>query len=128
MTKTVPCLILACLPLGAAIALLGTLVSAPAAAQVYSVVDIGTLGGENSHATGINESGQVIGVSNEPSGSDHPFFFDSGVLSDLIGPSAADFAFCRNLDNQIVTAPSNINRRYAKRSRQSRRRLRCFFG
>lgn len=47
-----------------AISLVGLATSLPAAAaKMYSITDLGTLGGNYSRATGINDLGQVVGVS-----------------------------------------------------------------
>jgi probable HAF family extracellular repeat protein len=56
------------------------------------LVDIGSLGGSDSYATGINEAGDVVGVSNlgNPNGGYHAFLYSGGVLkdlNDLIDPS-----------------------------------------
>jgi probable HAF family extracellular repeat protein len=49
-----------------------------------SIVDLGTLGGASSNATGINDSSQVVGWAN-PAGSTarHAFLYSGGVMSDL---------------------------------------------
>lgn len=49
------------------------------AASLYSVTDLGTLSGSWSLATGINDSGQVIGYSNYF----RAFFWENGVMTDL---------------------------------------------
>ena len=64
--------------------------SAGAAAQAYSVLDLGTLGGSSSWAYGINASGQVAGYS-ERTGYRHAFITgangkgmtDLGTLGEL---------------------------------------------
>jgi len=51
---------------------------------LYEVVDLSTLGGNTSYATGINESGQVSGFSETPSGNLHAFRWQEGAgLTDL---------------------------------------------
>ena len=55
-----------------------------AQAPKYIVIDLGTLGGTESHARDINERGQVVGVSlNGDSGSYHAFLYSHGSLQDL---------------------------------------------
>ena len=50
----------------------------------YSVTDLGTLsGGGNSWATGINDSGQVVGYAMASSGSYHAFLYSNGKMTDL---------------------------------------------
>ena len=53
------------------------------------LVVLGTLGGRNSRAYAINESGQVIGLSDTPSGEKHVFLWDDGEMIDLT-PEAND--------------------------------------
>ena len=47
------------------------------------MTDMGTLGGSESHATGINDSGQVVGWSYTASGAKHAFLFSNGQMTDL---------------------------------------------
>lgn len=55
-----------------------------AAAGVYSVTDLGTLGGNGTtQAYGINEAGQVVGYSTTASLKYHAFLWDNGVMTDL---------------------------------------------
>ncbi len=49
----------------------------------YSFVDLGTLGGPNSVAYGINALGQVVGESDLPNEIDHAFLYSNGVMTDL---------------------------------------------
>ncbi len=48
--------------------------------RVYEVIDLGTLGGNNSYATGINDSGEVVGGS-----AGRAFLYTDGTIQD-IGP------------------------------------------
>jgi probable HAF family extracellular repeat protein len=45
--------------------------------------DLGTLGGTDSRALGINPRGQVVGVSRTASGVEHAFLWEKGVMTDL---------------------------------------------
>ena len=50
----------------------------------YDLTDLGTLGGTNSFANGINNAGEVVGSSFLPANSDqHPFLYVSGTMHDL---------------------------------------------
>ena len=54
------------------------------AAVNYSVTDLGTLGGNYSRATGINASGQVVGIADTTAaGNNHGFLWSSGSMHDL---------------------------------------------
>jgi probable HAF family extracellular repeat protein len=47
------------------------------------MLDLGTLGGPDTRATGINDGGQVVGVSTLPDGTKHAFLYSQGKLADL---------------------------------------------
>ena len=49
----------------------------------YTIIDLGTLGGNNSYAYGINEVGQVTGVSYTENGNFHSFVWQDGMMTDL---------------------------------------------
>ena len=51
----------------------------------YSIIDLGTLGGNNySKAYGINNSGQIVGYStNTSSGYSRAFLYQNGTMTDL---------------------------------------------
>ena len=48
-----------------------------------TIIDLGTLGGTNSAAFGINESGQVVGYAETISGEEDAFLYTSGTMKDL---------------------------------------------
>lgn len=64
------------------LAILDTM-SHPIFAQQYDVTDLGTLGGDRSMAYAINNTGQVIGISNGSDGTFRPFLWQGGTLIDL---------------------------------------------
>jgi probable HAF family extracellular repeat protein len=47
------------------------------------VIDLGTLGGLNSEAIGINKPGLIVGNSQIASGYVHAFLYSNNVMSDL---------------------------------------------
>jgi probable HAF family extracellular repeat protein len=47
------------------------------------VIDLGTLGGSYSFATGINDLGQVVGISQLTTGGVHAFLWEQGQLTDI---------------------------------------------
>jgi probable HAF family extracellular repeat protein len=49
----------------------------------YTVTDLGTFGGNESRAYGINYAGQVVGTAKTTSGEFHAFSWDKGTLKDL---------------------------------------------
>jgi probable HAF family extracellular repeat protein len=50
----------------------------------YSIIDLGTLGGNSSQATDINASAQVVGTSYAVDNANgHAFFWQNGVMTDL---------------------------------------------
>jgi probable HAF family extracellular repeat protein len=48
-----------------------------------SITDLGTLGGLDSHAHGINDLGHIVGSSLTSSGEEHAFVYINGVMTDL---------------------------------------------
>ncbi len=67
----------------ALLALAGLGLQISALAQSYSILDLGTLGGNYSEARGINNSGQVVGLANTADGNGHAFLYSGGVMTDL---------------------------------------------
>jgi probable HAF family extracellular repeat protein len=47
------------------------------------MTDLGTLGGANSHAYGINNLGQIVGSAQTASGITHAFVYTGGTMTDL---------------------------------------------
>lgn len=47
------------------------------------MTDLGTLGGEQSRASGINDFGEVVGVASTATGEAHSFIFSHGGITDL---------------------------------------------
>src|SRR5512135_2075362 len=59
------------------------LLTAPLHAQFYAVSDLGTLGGTNGMAYGINNLEQIVGAAQTAIGNYHAFMFDGGRMVDL---------------------------------------------
>jgi len=59
------------------------LLAAPAAAQTYTIVDLGTLGGTTSQAHGINAKGWIVGESLTKESQDHAFVYHDGKMFDV---------------------------------------------
>ncbi len=57
--------------------------AAPALAQTYTVIDLGTLGATPSSAYGLNNNGQVVGSSYVNSRTYHAFLYSGGTMIDL---------------------------------------------
>ncbi|UCG50115.1 MAG: right-handed parallel beta-helix repeat-containing protein, partial [Phycisphaerales bacterium] len=56
----------------------------PVSLPRYEIIDLGTLGGGYSEAHGINEAGQIVGVSRTSAGHKHAFIWDAANgMSDL---------------------------------------------
>ena len=53
------------------------------AAVVYTVIDLGTLGGSTSQAVAINTAGQIVGNSATADGHKHAFLYEKGTMKDL---------------------------------------------
>jgi len=53
------------------------------ASNEYRLIDLGTLGGRESHAWSINNRGQVVGDAINAAGASHAFLWEKGVMTDL---------------------------------------------
>jgi probable HAF family extracellular repeat protein len=47
------------------------------------MTDLGTLGGLGSRATGINDAGEIVGLSTNADGQSRAFLYSGGVMMDL---------------------------------------------
>jgi probable HAF family extracellular repeat protein len=81
---------------------LGLLPGRPAAAQVYAIQNLGTLGGSFSTPLWINAAGQVVGVSAKANGDWQPFLYSGGMMTDLGTPDVGGVAFAINTSGQVV--------------------------
>jgi len=67
-----------------------------------SVVELGTLGGSSSQATGVNSSGEVTGFASLSSGYQHAFSTMGGALTDLGTLGGSSYAYGINAGGEIV--------------------------
>jgi probable HAF family extracellular repeat protein len=75
----------------------------------YTVTDLGTLfSGTYSDAYGINNSGQVVGVSSTIRDSyGHAFLYSGGVMTDLLGESPLVISFAYGISNSGLIVGTN---------------------
>jgi probable HAF family extracellular repeat protein len=66
-------------------------------------IDLGTLGGSNSNAYGINNNNQVVGNATNSGNSTHAFLYSSGVMTDL-GTLGGSYSTAVNINDngQVV--------------------------
>ena len=78
------------------------------AGGVYT--DLGTLGGTNSNANGINDNRQIVGGSDNGAGDRHAFLYAAGTMSDLgtLGGATSE-AFAINNHGLIVGQAQNAD-------------------
>src|SRR5215217_7838737 len=77
------------------------LVLRPATTGKYEVQELGTLGGEYSYATGINDSGQVIGRSMNNGCGEQPFLYDENANPKMQGLAGIE-AYGINASGKVV--------------------------
>jgi probable HAF family extracellular repeat protein len=65
----------------------------------YAVTNLGTLGGSNSYAFGINDTGQVVGEAETSSGNSHAFLWKEGAMTDL-DPLNSGNSFAIDINNR----------------------------
>ena len=83
----------------AGLAALGVTTGAALADLEYLVVDLGTLGGVRSEATGINDRSQAVGWTLDANGRTNAFLWQNGSLTGL--------GFLSNASNSVATAINN---------------------
>ena len=77
----------------------------------YTVVDLGTLGGEPSDALGVNDAGEVVGQSSTAGRSTHAFAYVAGRMVDL-DPGTGNASQAVGINNSgevVVTGGSGRN-------------------
>jgi probable HAF family extracellular repeat protein len=80
------------------------------AAQTYAIVDLGTLGGDRSEATDVNNLGEVVGSAATAAGTVHAFLYRAGNMADLgtlVGGTTSRASAIS--DAGIVVGTSGIN-------------------
>jgi probable HAF family extracellular repeat protein len=69
----------------------------------YTVTDLGTTGGRDSDAEGINSEGQIVGMADNGDERTHAFLYSNGVMSDIgVTTGAFSAAYCITDNGQIV--------------------------
>jgi probable HAF family extracellular repeat protein len=90
----------------------GLIMSALTAQAGYTIVDVGTLGGNVAYANGINASGRVVGSSPLRNGDSRAFLYQAGVLHDIgfLGNSRADLSYANAINaSGLVVGFSDVN-------------------
>ena len=72
------------------------------ASSKYEITDLGTLGGSNSYAYGINDSGQVVGWSHTTTGYNRAFLWENNNMIDLGSLTSHSYANAINNSSQII--------------------------
>ena len=75
----------------------------------YTVTDLGTLGGSESFAYGINDSGQVAGEAVTVAGAAHAFLYSNGTMTDL-GTLGGSYSVASGInDGGTIVGSSNTS-------------------
>ena len=73
--------------------------SAVTSGPLYTITDLGTLGGSTSVALGINSLGQVVGGADLATGFRHAFLWQNGTMTDLGTLPGANFSEAWDINN-----------------------------
>lgn len=76
--------------------------SAGTSGPLYSIIDLGTLGGSTSVALGINNLGQVVGSADDVSGKRRAFLWQNGTMTDLGTLPGANYSEAWDINNLSV--------------------------
>ncbi|GAA2050500.1 hypothetical protein GCM10009839_66240 [Catenulispora yoronensis] len=89
--------------------------SAGATSSLYTITDLGTLGGDLSVANGINNAGVVVGYSDLASFAEHGFRWSAGTMTDLGTEAGADYSGANAINDagQIAGDATRENGGYA---------------
>src|SRR5262245_29671493 len=70
---------------------------------LYAVTDLGSLAGNYSYATDLNQAGQVVGNATTADGFDHAFLWDHGTMIDL-GALGGTYSYAQGINDggQVV--------------------------
>lgn len=79
-----------------------------AAIPQYELINLGTLGGDYSHASGINNSGQIVGRSTALDGSTSGFYWDEIQGMQKIAPSYSRAISINDSGQAVVTNSSTL--------------------
>jgi probable HAF family extracellular repeat protein len=85
-------------------------------AQFYAVTDLGTLGGTNGMAYGINNHEQIVGAAQTGAGAYHAFMFDQGQMID-VGTMGGSNSWAYGINDsgwmvgasEVVDGETNVN-------------------
>lgn len=75
-----------------------------AATAGYTITDLGTMGGNNSYAIGLNNSGQVVGYSTTSIGQTHAFLWNHNSGINDLGTLGGSYSYALGINdfNQVI--------------------------